>query len=70
MTTIEEDMLYNIEDYINGHWVLRYREWLSLEEAKEKYEWLTTSEYWLNRAPNYRIVKLSFTLEEIERYLP
>lgn len=70
MTTIEEDYAYNIEDYINGHWCLRYRKWLTLEEAQEKYEWLTTSEYWLNKAQDYRIVKLAWTVEEVERYKP
>lgn len=68
MTRIEEDYAYNIEDYINGRWVLRYRNWLTLEEAQEKYNWLTTSEYWLEMASDYRIVKLSWTVEEIERY--
>lgn len=70
MTRIENDCVYNIEDFINGRWVLRYRNWLTLEEAQEKYEWLTNSDYWLAIAPNYRIVKLSWTVEEIERYKP
>lgn len=68
MTILDEDTLYNIEDYINDKWVIRYRNWLTLEEAEARYEWLTTSEYWLNRAPDYRIIKLVATIEEIKRY--
>lgn len=70
MTTINDETLYNIEDFLNGRWVLRYQNWLTLEEAEEKYQWLTTSDYWLNIAPNYRIVKLHAIINEIKRFKP
>lgn len=70
MTTIDDDTLYNIEEFLNGKWMLRYRNWMTLEEAEEKYEWLTHTEYWINRATNYRIVKLHAVIEEVKRYRP
>lgn len=68
MTRIDEDNIYNIEDLIKGKWYLRYRNWMTLVEAEEKYEWLTTSEYWLKKASDYRIVKLHAVIDEVKRY--
>ena len=61
---------FNIQERINGAWVTRYRDDLTWDDAQAKYDWLTTTDYWLEKADNFRIVEFIKYSREIKRYKP
>jgi hypothetical protein len=59
---------FNIQELMRGRWVTRYQKDMSLVEARKKFEWLTTTPYWLEKADDFRIVQIYTVVAEIERY--
>lgn len=61
--------VYNISELHGDKWILRYKANTGLAEAEERFDWLTTMDYWVGKSDGYRLVEIVYDEVVIEEKL-